>query len=46
METNEKAARNTVVGATDEQQITKNITQIIAEDHGENNTKPYETSAV
>lgn len=46
METNEKAARNTVVGATDEQQITKNITQIITEGHGENNTKPYETSAV
>ena len=34
METNEKAARNTVVGATDEQQISKNDTQIIAEDHG------------
>ena len=45
METNEKAARNTVVGATDEQQITKNVTQIIAEDHEGNNTKPYETSA-
>ena len=46
METNEKAARNTVVGATDEQQITKNVTQIIAEEHGVNNTKPYETSAM
>ena len=46
METNEKAARNTAVGATDEQQIAKNDTQIIAEDHGENNTKPSDTSAV
>lgn len=46
LETKEKAVPNTVVGATEEQQISKNVTQIIAEDSCGNNTKPTETSAM
>lgn len=46
LETKEKAVLNAVVGATEEQQISKNITQIIAEDSYGNNTKPTETSAM
>ena len=46
LETKEKAVLNAVVGATEEQQISKNVTQIIAEDSYGNNTKPTETSAM
>lgn len=46
LEAKEKAVPNTVVGATKEQQISKNVTQIIAEDSNVNNTKPAETSAM
>lgn len=46
LETIEKAVLNAVVGATEEQQISKNVTQIIAEDSSGNNTKPTETSAM
>ena len=42
----EKAARNSAVGATDGQHISKKVTPIIAEGSGENNTKPSETSAM
>lgn len=46
LETKEKAVPNAVVGATEEQQISKNVTQIIPEDLDGNNTKPTETSAM
>lgn len=46
LETKEKAVPDTVVGATEEQQISKNVTQIIAEDSIGNKTKPVETSAM
>ncbi len=46
LEAKEKAVPNTVVGATEEQQISKNVTQIIAEDSNGNNTKPAETTAM
>lgn len=46
LETKEKAVPDTVVGATEEQQISKNVTQIIAEDSNGNKTKPAETSAM
>ena len=46
LETIEKAVLNAVVGATEEQQISKNVTQIIPEDLDGNNTKPTETSAM
>lgn len=42
----EKAARNSVVGATDEQHIPKNVNLIIADVSGGNNMKPSETSAM
>ena len=46
LETKEKAVQDTVVGATDEQLISKNVSQIIAEDLARDNIKPAETSAV
>ena len=46
LETKEKAVQDTVVGATDEQLISKNVSQIIAEDLARDNMKPAETSAV
>lgn len=46
LETKEKAVPNAVVGATEEQQISKNVTQIIPEDLDGNNTKPTETSVL
>ena len=42
----EKAARSTVVGATDEQHISKNVNPIIADDPDGNNMKPAETSVI
>lgn len=42
----EKAARSTVVGATDEQHISKNVNPIIADEPGGNNMKSPETSAM
>lgn len=45
-DTKEKAARNSAVGATDEQHISKNVNSIIADDPGGNNIKPSETSAM
>ena len=45
-DTKEKAARNSAVGATDEQHISKNVNSIIADDPGGNNMKPSETSAM